>query len=342
MPARMYSALPAYFGGKRRLFGAVFADLPAPDVAPTFVDAFLGGGSVSLHAKARGYRVVCNDLADRSVAVGKGLIENSRTKLSHDDLVQAQWRAQGAEGYAVAHLAPDVFTKPHAAYLDGVLATARDAGDTRGWLLRLLAVKYALRLRPMGNFGAKTVIRQAAAGDWEEMNPNYVRDLANRGIVRHPLRVAERLMPSINGGVFSNGLENECHQGDAIEFLGRVQGDVCYMDPPYAGTLSYEKALRPLDELLNGCPLPSSKNPYSDQDPVDVLPRLFEAAAHIPTWVISYGNAKIDLGGLMDLVRAHRPYVEGRALSYAHCAALADDESRSRNQELLIIARKSR
>ena len=62
-------ALPPYLGGKRRLLGHIFKHVPKPADAPVFVDAFLGGGSVSLYAKARGYRVVCNDIALRSQIV---------------------------------------------------------------------------------------------------------------------------------------------------------------------------------------------------------------------------------------------------------------------------------
>jgi hypothetical protein len=54
---------------------------------------------------------------------------------------------------------------------------------------------------------------------------------------------------------------------------------------------------------------------------------------------ISYGNARIDLGGLMDIVRRYRPKVEGRAIRYTHCTGLASEDSKQRNQELLIIGR---
>lgn len=61
----IFDALPPYLGGKRRLLGNIFRDLPPPSEAPVFADAFLGGGSVSLYAKLRGYRVLCNDLGWR-------------------------------------------------------------------------------------------------------------------------------------------------------------------------------------------------------------------------------------------------------------------------------------
>jgi len=336
---RALAALPAYFGGKRRLLGAIFGDLPPAHDAPVFVDPFLGGGSVSLYAKARGYLVRCNDLADRSVVIGRALIENDRVTLGHDDLVRLA--VPGERTFAAKHLAPDVFPAEHAVFLGAVLENAATMAGPKRWLAQLVAVKHALRLRPMGNFGAKTIVKQAAAGQWEDMNPHYVKDLIARGLPRHPIRLAEQIRRQVNAGVFSNGLPNETHQGDAVEFLKSVEGDICYLDPPYSGTLSYEKSLKPLDELLAGESLRPDPNPYSSDDPADVLPPLLEAASHIPVLGLSYGNAKIDLGGLMDIVRQYRPIVEGRAIQYTHCTGLAGDESRQKNQELLVIGRPS-
>jgi len=193
----------------------------------------------------------------------------------------------------------------------------------------------------MGNFGAKKIMLQAAAGGWDEMNPNFAKDLINRGLPRHPIRLAEKLLPKINAGVFSNGQVNEAHKGDVLEFLSGVDGDICYLDPPYAGTQSYERAMKPLDEFLNGGPLEVIPNPYSSEPPEVTLPRLFEAAAHIPILVLSYGNQKIDLLGLMDLMRQHRRHVTGQAINYIHCTGLSSEESRTKNQELLVIGRSA-
>jgi hypothetical protein len=336
---KMFRALPAYLGGKRRLLGPIFRPLPGPAEAPAFIDPFAGGGAVSLYAKARGYRVISNDVALRSHIIGKALIENDHVTLSHDDLARLSVPIEEA-GYAESVLVPDVLPAAHARFLDRCLAHARQLEGHTRWLSLLLVVKHVLRVRPMGNFGAKRVMQQAAAGEWEEMNPSFVRDLVSRGVPRHPIRLAEKIRQQINSGVFSNGQVNEAHQGDALEFLRGVSGDICYMDPPYSGTTSYEKALAPLDDLLRGGPAHEPPSPFSTEPPERILPRLFAAADHIPVWVLSYGNARIDLPTLMDLVRRFRPQVEGREIRYVHCTGLAGEESRQRNRELLVIGRK--
>jgi len=77
-----WSALPPYLGGKRRLAPTIFREIDR--ILPrrlwrdlTFLDAFLGGGSVSLYAKAQGFRVVATDIAERSITIGRALIETA-------------------------------------------------------------------------------------------------------------------------------------------------------------------------------------------------------------------------------------------------------------------------
>lgn len=335
----MMHALPPYAGGKRRLLGPIFRSLPSALEAPVFVDPFLGGGSVSLYAKARGYRVLCNDVARRSHIIGRALIENDRVTLSHTALV-ALSQPNGEAGYAESTLVPSVFPRQHAALLDRLLRVAPGCSVHLGALVELVVVKMALRLRPMGNFGAKTIMHQVADGAWEDMNPHYVRDLVTRGVPRHPIRMAEIIRQQVNAGVFSNGQQNEAHRGDALEFLRRTQGDICYCDPPYAGTQSYERAMKPLDDLLNGGPCEMAPSVFSTEPPEKSLPLLFEAADRFPILVLSYGNKMIDLLGLMDLMRKHGRQVEGREIKYVHCTGLASAESRQRNRELLVIGRK--
>jgi 16S rRNA G966 N2-methylase RsmD len=337
---RRLAALPPYQGGKRRLLGQIFKHLPRPAEAPVFVDAFLGGGSVSLYAKARGYRVVCNDIALRCQIVGEALIANDRVTLGKEDVTRLFVGNGDGPGFIEEHFADRVVTAEHARFLDTAFERALAAPGAKKWLLLLLLVKYVFRMRPMGNFGARTIVLQAANGEWEAMNPHYVRDMLVRGVADHPAAVAEVLRQQVNRGVFSNGHKNEVHGRDVFEFLESVEGEILYLDPPYAGTSAYETSLRPLDSMLEGQLVHSEPSRFSRAEGLEMLERLLEKSARFPVWAISYGNAEIDLERLAKTVERFRPVVRAEAFRYTHLTGLSGDEHRKRNRELLVVARR--
>ena len=339
MPAKlaMFHALPPYFGGKRSLVGEIFKHVPPPAQAPVFIDAFLGGGSVSLYAKARGYRVIANDIALRSHIVGKALIENSRVTIATEDVVRLFVPNARAGDFVQRCFSPDAFTRKHARFLDLALANVGEMDEEKRWLMQLLVVKYMFRMRPMGNFGAKTIVHQLEAGDWDEMNPNYVREALNRRINCHPKRNAEILAREINRGVFANGQANEAIQGDVFDLLDRVRGDVAYFDPPYYGTMSYESALKPVDDILRGEERPAERSVFSQEGAMRFIDRLFEKARHVPLWVMSFGNARVSLEELVALMKKHRSRVEARAIEYVHCTGLVGEERKRANREFILV-----
>jgi 16S rRNA G966 N2-methylase RsmD len=338
---RRLAALPPYQGGKRRLLGQIFKHLPRAAEAPVFIDAFLGGGSVSLYAKARGYRVVCNDIALRSQIVGEALIANDRVTLGKEDVTRLFVGNENGPSFIEQQFADKVVTAEHARFLDTAFANARAASGAKKWLLLLLLVKYVFRMRPMGNFGARTIVQQAANGDWESMNPHYVRDLIIRGVADHPAAVAEVLRRQVNQGVFTNGQKNEVHSKDVFEFLDGLEGDILYLDPPYAGTSAYETSLRPLDSMLEGRIVRGEPSRFSRGEGREMLERLLERSERFPVWAISYGNGEIDLETLVQTIERFRPVVAAEAYRYTHLTGLSGDAHRERNRELLVVAWRS-
>lgn len=147
-------ALPAYLGGKRRLCRLIFALLAAEVPRArwrglTFVDPFLGGGSVGLFAKAVGFHVLCSDIALRSAAIGRALIASSVT-LGHGDIAALLSEPSGPYSRrAEERHSPGVFSKPHARLLDRARHNLCSFPEPARSLATVLVVKWALRLQPM-------------------------------------------------------------------------------------------------------------------------------------------------------------------------------------------------
>ena len=187
--SHLYRALPAYFGGKRRLTPLLFSALD--DVLPRrswanrrLLDPFLGGGAVALTAKAHGFEVHANDLARRSFVVGKALIENSESQLAASD-VAALFTA--ISDPAVHASARRLLSAQQASFVAGAIPAIRAAPEPQCWLLELALIKWVLRCFPM-SIPAATDARYAADLELDRISDRRVT---------HYLRARRSARPSV-------------------------------------------------------------------------------------------------------------------------------------------------
>ena len=125
-----------------------------------------GGGAVALGAKAQGFSVVAGDAAERGAVVARALIANSRVRLRRPDLLAAL-ACPHPPGPGGARL--DIFTPDQERALRAVLGVADRSADPLRSLLRLVAIKAALRAFPMSLPNA-TDAAAAAAGDFDRVS----------------------------------------------------------------------------------------------------------------------------------------------------------------------------
>jgi len=330
--------LPPYLGGKRRLCPLIFRELDRilprrtwPNL--TFLDGFLGGGSISLYAKAQGLRVVATDIAERSIVVGRALIENSSVRFAREDILRVAAGNGNPPGPIQQRYVPAVFTQSQARLLDRILATAAEARDAvKGALLQLLAIRVALLAHSMSSVRRGTIHR-LTTGEFESITPSCVGDYVNGLRLGRPERLW-RLAEQINGGVFQG--EAKVVKADIVQTLPTIYADIAYFDPPYPGVASYEKEYKIIDEILEGSSL--EKSPFSAKGGAAMLDSLFDHAKHIPVWILSLGNAEVTLEELEQRMRRHGREVRSTAVKYMHKASVASEEKRRQNREFILVA----
>lgn len=319
---------------------AIFKDAPTARQAPVFADAFLGGGSVSLMAKALGYQVLCNDIAQRSFIVGKALVENNRVKLSKADILRLFVPVKN-NGFIQENFCPEVILSKQAEFLDNAFAVVRNMEDShKKYMLLLLLVKYILSMREYKKFSTPYAFNIPMEERRIEWIKNRTYHVSIKAVLKPIPDALREMMARVNRGVIDNACENKAYSLDVRDFLSKIKADIVYIDPPYAGTMAYEDNYHALDQMLAGKLFPAEKSEFSNKDGMKFLDDVFQAAKHIPTWIISMGNAQgqNDLMELQEMVEQYRKPTVYR-IKYKHIPAVASEEHQAKNEEYLIIGR---
>jgi len=340
MPWHGFEALVPYFGGKRKLCPRIFREIARVHPPETWsglrlVDPFMGGGSVSLYAKAHGFGVLCGDLAERSVIIGKALIENDGVHLTDDDILRLFVPAEGNRHLIESSYVPDCFAEATAGFLDNAFAAMDTVTDEmKRYLLRLLFIKYIYWMRPHSKFSSPGAFNRPFAEErWDDIKATYKHAITANA--SHPLPALRHLAEHINRAVARGAQSCRAMKGDALSTIRAGEGaDVLYLDPPYGGTLSYEEEYRIIDEILGERHEPSA---FSGRDGLDYFISLLAQCQAYPLWVISYGNAVVDLATVTAAVERFRP-ARAIEVAYAHMVAVATREKRERNREFIILA----
>jgi adenine-specific DNA methylase len=333
----LWGALPPYLGGKRRLCPLILREvdrlLPRREwPTRTFLDGFLGGGSVSLFAKAQGFRVVSTDIAERAIVTGKALIENNRVRLSHEDVLRVAAPTDDPPGRIEETMAPATFTRAQARFLDRVLTVAASTPDeAKGALYRLLGVRVALLCHAMSQVRAGTIHR-VSTGEYESITQSCVHHYVDGLRITRPDKLWA-LAQQINAGVFQGTAT--VRKESILDALPTIPADVAYFDPPYPGVMSYEREYKVIDTILEGTSRPTS--PFTARDGANLIDGLLERATHIPIWLLSLGNAVVGIDELAEKMRRLGRATKAIELKYQHLPAVATDAKKETNREFLVV-----
>lgn len=321
---RYLAATMPYLGGKRAIAREILAVID--DVHPepgTIADAFFGAGAVSIAAKALGWKVRANDMSPISEAAAQALVVNGTHRLSEEVVEQALTHEPGEipgnRELSLPENCRDVLARMvgYERNLDG--------GPTR-WLVRAWIAKTAIS---MATWGVPTMA--AGRRTWDELTPGQAQQLKRTG---KPLQFAMKLAQDLNRGVFDNAHRNTFNRGDAVAFVGSVEADICYLDPPYPATMSYEKTYVGVNRLLEPG-ASDTPSPWSDADGWKLLAGVFDAAEAIPSIVISMGKGA-DPERISEMLKERGREPSYRTLDLRHLQSLKTS-SDPEGDELLIV-----
>lgn len=273
----------AYIGSKKRLVDWIWKNTPTG--ISSVIDCFAGSCAVAYMYKRQGLRVITNDILGFSNHIARAIIVNQKTILEESDIDHLLKPTSNGPTFIADTFKGLFFDKPVLEYLDRI---RHNINDLKGY-------KKDLALFALG----KTVMSAASLhGHFESSKKSAYRD--NLGMFLKRLR---KTISKVNALVFDNGQENQAFKGLAAQSLKKTKADLVYFDPPYISdksTMNYQSKYHFLEGLMvywKGMEInPKSKFKAVIYDLVcptkktieSFLLDVFNAARHIPNWLISY------------------------------------------------------
>jgi len=336
----------SYFGGKHKLIPWIFNHLAAvvPEATwhdQVFIDLFMGGGSISQYAKFQNFKgLLANDYSPRSQLIAQGVVANPGVRLPVDIAFQMALHKAPQATFVQEDFGGSVFSTRHAQKLDWAVSYANQVQDER-WqsLLRLLIWRQVNRsvafATSVGTSNRPFAEALDGRRDFSSLNPKRLRDGSVKGLLEPCWKHLEHDVEELNHCIYPSNSEIQVFQEDVFMLIPRLSGDILYLDPPYPGTLGYNKSNAVLDAVLFGQrPIIQPESPFTKSPAA--ISDLLAMARHIPTWVLSLNDKVLSLDELMALVKMVAPSrdVQGYSKLYRHLAHVA----KRQNQELLVIA----
>lgn len=300
-----------YLGSKQKLVKWIIEHSPKCD---SIFDAFSGSGVVAYNFKKTGMQVICNDFLTSSFYYTKAFVENNKVTLTNEDIKKLFFVNENKKDYIKRHFSNVFYTPEECDFIDNVYANIQEfKNDYKKALVYTALIRTCIQKIPGGKF--RNNLLKYRNKDHAHFRPKFTR---------HINETFRRFLVGYNEAVFDNGKENKAYNMNIFDILPKVRTDMVYFDPPYGGSgFNYEKDYFFIEvltqfygkiEKFNG--VTKIYDDFRDSGFVKrselhaSFQKLFNAASHIPIWVISYNNRSIpEYGDFMQLIKKFRSQV---------------------------------
>ncbi len=332
---------PQYLGSKYKHLHFIRECLPAN--IKCVADAFAGSQSVAYFFKQSGYEVYTNDFLSFSHKIGQSLVENKHFRLDESDITILLQNNQNPTHFdLMKNLFTDIFFKEEETrFLDSFRSNIESLPKEKQPLAFSIINRSITRKVTMGHFAHTSALSYANNKDRIKRNPNLIRPIKE---------IFLNLVQPYNSSIFDNLRENKSYNLDAIEFVDLIKDkvDLVYFDPPYCGSHADYQAFYHLletytqywkdKEFINGTKRYSPKKYSGFDTKADILPsfeKLFEAAAQIPHWIISYNDRSFPSIDTMKKLAGQYKNIEIKEKSYQN--SVGGKGSVKGSKEILLV-----
>lgn len=204
-----------YLGSKRTLLPTIIETFQRLTPAGTVIDLFSGTSRVGHAAKAAGYRVISNDLNAYAVTLANCYVVADREDCTNDALkiIAELNQIPGRAGYFTETFCEKsrFFQPKNGERIDAI----RERIDELNLEPELRAVILVSLMEAADRVDSTTGIQMAYLKQWAARSNNDLN-----------LRLPNILNRASSG-------KAEAYQADALNIVGNLDGDICYIDPPY-------------------------------------------------------------------------------------------------------------
>jgi len=286
-----------FLGNKEKLLPWIFSFIPTSTFQRPlrFLDGFSGSAAVSFEAKRRGFQVTSNDMLQSCWQSAAGLVENGTATLSLQEAERLFEQTDDASELMRSLFSGRFFSESEAGLLDFFRANVEVLPAAARALAMAVMNRALTRKILMGHFAHCQALTYAADSARIRRNPSIAK----------PIRqLFFDLLPEFNQAVFDNGLVHRAQNRDLLELLhDEADFDVAYFDPPYCMSHGDYQSFYHLLETFSRCwtdkEFVGGTNRYwpplvtgfdKKATVVDAFNSMFELAAPIPLWLISYND----------------------------------------------------
>jgi adenine-specific DNA-methyltransferase len=276
-----------------------------------------------------------NDILKINYLLSKSLIENSKEKLTQED-IDIIFSGKPSKGFMYKNYSNIFFFPEECMDLDLYRENIKKLNSEYKQSLALILIRRSMiRKMPYSRFNIDwDKIKQLRDEEWSYKKYKRKRAYHNKSFKHHFLEN----LKEYNKAIFDNEQTNKAYNRDIFSLLKSLHADVIYLDPPYTGTMNnYFGFYGMIDEYIESKKLKPFKNNFIDtSSSLELFNKLFSSLSNYKYWILSYNNSSYpSKDELLYIIGKYSKNIE--VIEKPHIYKVTGKENKKINKEYLFI-----